>query len=156
MNSKTSVDYLKFNEINPSEFLPLLNSQKIRKHLIEHDLFTIETLTAWMSSKVEVNATSGCKVRGIVCEGELVGWCGIQLEDEKYEIAIIIDDKFWGLGKQVFQDMMCWAKELSHDDVYINFLHTRPDYKFLKKISKSVSEIELFGSKFTSYQLTVK
>ncbi|NRB37064.1 MAG: N-acetyltransferase [Pseudomonadales bacterium] len=150
------VDYLRFNEINPSEFLPLLNSQKIRKHLIEHDLFTIESLTDWMNSKIEINSISGCKVRGIVCEGELAGWCGIQLEDEKYEIAIIIDDRFWGLGKTVFKDMMDWAKELNHDDVYIHFLHTRPNYKFLKKIAVSVYETELLGSKFTSYQLTVR
>lgn len=152
----SNLDYLRFNEINPSDFLPLLNSQKIRKHLIEHELFTIDTLTAWMNSKLEVDAASGCKVRGIICEGKLAGWCGIQLEDGKYEIAIIIGDNFWGLGKKVFQDMMYWAKELGHDEVYINFLHTRPDYKFLKKIAKSTYETELFGSKFTSYQLTVK
>ena len=116
MNIKNTVDYLRFNEINPSEFLPLLNSRKIRKHLIEHDLFTVETLTAWMNSKIEVDATSGCKVRGIVCESELIGWCGIQFEDEKYEIAIIIDDKFWGLGKKIFQDMMCVANALNQHD----------------------------------------
>lgn len=152
----STVDYLRFNEINSSDFLPLLNSQKIRKHLIEHELFTIETLTAWMNSKIEVDATSGCRVRAIVFEGELAGWCGIQLEEGKYEIAIIIDDKFWGLGKKVFQDMMCWAKELDHDEVFIHFLHTRPDYKFLKKIARKVYGTELFSSKFTTYQLTVK
>ena len=59
----STVDYLIFNEINASDFLPLLNSQKIRKHLIEHELFTIETLTIWMNSKIEVDVTSGCRVR---------------------------------------------------------------------------------------------
>lgn len=151
-----TVDYPKFNTINPNDFLPLLNSKKIRKHLIEHELFTIGTLTTWMHNKMKVDATSGCKVRGIVCEGELAGWCGIQLEEGNYELAIVIDDKFWGLGKTVFKDMMCWAKELEHDEVYIHFLHTRPQYMFLKKISKNVYEADFFGSKFTTYQLTVK
>lgn len=151
-----TVNYIKFNKINPSDFLPLLNSKKIRKHLIKHDLFTIETLTAWMSSKLEVDATSGCRVRGIVYEGELAGWCGIQLEERKYELAIIIDDKFWGLGKTVFKDMMFWAKELGHNEVYIYFLHTRPDYKFLKKIAKNVYQAELLGNTFTTYQLKVE
>ena len=151
-----NIEYLRFNDIEPSDFLPLLNSQKVRKHLIDHELFTVDTLTTWMNSKIEVDATSGCKVRGIVCEGELAGWCGIQFEDEKYEIAIIIDDKYWGLGKKVFQDMMFWAKEFNHAKVYINFLHTSTEYKFLKKIAKSVYETELFGSKFTSYQLQIK
>ncbi len=152
----STVNYLRFNKINPGDFLPLLNNEKIRKHLIEHELFTIDTLTTWMNSKIEVDATSGCRVRAIVCGGELAGWCGIQLEEGKYEFAIIIDDKFWGLGKKVFQGMMCWAKELNHDDIFIHSLHTRPDYKFLKKIAKNVYESELFGSKFTTYQLTVE
>lgn len=150
------VDYFRFSEINANDFLPLLNSQKARKHLIQHELFTIETLRAWMNSKIKVDATSGCRVRAIVCDGELAGWCGIQLEEGKYEIAIIIDDKFWGLGKQVFKDMMCWAKELGHNEIFIHFLHTRPDYKFLKKIAKNMYVGEYFGSKFTTYQLTVK
>ncbi|MFV1997776.1 MAG: GNAT family N-acetyltransferase [Acidiferrobacterales bacterium] len=152
----SNVDYLRFDEITASDFLPLLNSQKIRKHLVEHELFTIDTLTTWMNSKIEVNTVSGCRVRAILCEGELAGWCGIQLEEEKYEIAIVIDDKYWGLGKQVFNDMMVWAKELDHDEIFIHFLHTRPEYKFLKKIAKNVYEADLPGRKFTTYQLTVK
>ena len=152
----SNIQYLKFTEINPADFLPLLNSERIRKHLIKHELFTIETLAAWMNSKIEVDSTSGCKVRGIVYQGELAGWCGIQMEDKKYEIAIIIDDKFWGLGKQVFRDLMGWAKEFGHDEVSINFLDTRPEYKFLKKIASSVSTTELYGSKFICYQLPVQ
>ena len=151
----STVEYPKFNTIDPSDFLPLLNSKKIRKHLINHKLFTLDTLTTWMNSKMEVDTTSGCKVRGIVCEGTLAGWCGIQYEEGKYELAIVIDDKFWGLGKTVFKEMMCWAKELEHDEVYIHFLNTRPEYKFLKKIAKSVYKADFFGSKFTIYQLTI-
>lgn len=150
-----TVEYPEFSTINPSDFLPLLNSEKIRKHLIEHDLFTIDTLTTWMHSKTEVDATLGCKVRGIICNGEVAGWCGIQFEEGKYELAIIIDDKFWGLGKTVFKELICWAKELKHNEVYIHFLHTRPEYKFLKKIAKNVYEEDFFGNKFTTYQLAV-
>jgi hypothetical protein len=150
-----NIEYVKFNEINPHDLLPLLNSPKIRTHLIEHALFTIETLTDWMNDKVQVNAIQGCKVRAIFCNTVLVGWCGIQFEDEKHEIAIIIDDKVWGLGKRVFKDMMAWAKEMGHEEVYIHFLHTRPDYKFLNKLAKSVSKTELFGNEFTCYKLAV-
>jgi len=152
----STIEYQKFNIIDPNDFLPLLNGKKIRKHLIEHELFTIETLTTWMQNKMQVDATSGCKIRGIVCRGELAGWCGIQLEEGKYELAIVIDDKFWGLGKRVFKDMMSWAKELQHNEVYIHFLHTRPEYKFLKKIAKKTYQADFFGSKFTIYQLAVK
>ncbi len=145
------IKYLRLNEVNPNYFIPLLNSRKVRKHLIEHKLFTIDTVKAWINSKIEVDFTDGCRVRAIICDNELAGWCGIQCEGGKYEISIVIDDKFWGLGKNVFHDIMYWAKELGHDVVFIHFLHTRPDYKFLQKIASNVYETELFGNKFTTY-----
>jgi len=152
----TTIKYLTFNEINPNEFIPFLNSQKIRQHLIDHTLFDLDSIKAWIDSKIEVNCTHGCRVRAIVCNNHLAGWCGIQLEDGKYEFAIVIDGQYWGLGKTVFQDMMAWAKELGHDEVFIHFLHTRPDYKFLQKIAKNVYKTDMLGSQFTTYQLAVE
>lgn len=151
-----TIEYLKLNEINPDEFIPLLNKLKIRQHLIEHEMFDADTVKAWIEAKIKVDSTSGCRVRAIVLKNQLVGWCGIQLEDEKYEIAIVIDDKLWGLGKKIFCDIMVWAKDLGHEKIYIHFLHTRPEYRFLRKLSRNIYESELYGNKFTSYELVVK
>ncbi|WKD51248.1 GNAT family N-acetyltransferase [Microbulbifer spongiae] len=151
-----AVKYQKFSEINPSDLLSMLNRTKVRKHLIDHPLFTVDTLNTWMDAKIAVDSIPGCRIRAIVFEGTLAGWCGIQLEYEKYELAIVIDDQFWGLGKAVFQDMMKWAKELGHKEVFIHFLHTRPGYRFLDKIAKSVHKTNMHGDNFTTYQLEVK
>jgi len=151
-----TIEYTKFSNVNPNDFIPLLNKQKIREHLIEHELFNTDSVTEWIKSKIKVDAIHGCRVRAIIVNNQLIGWCGIQLENEKYEIAIVIDDKFWGLGKNVFYDIMGWAKALGHEEILIHFLHTRPEYKFLRKISTKMYESELFGSKFTTYQLAVK
>ena len=150
------IEYIKLSEVNPAEFVPLLNKQKIRKHLINHPLFDEQTAKAWLETKVEVDSYQGCKVRAIFVDKQLAGWCGIQLEDEKYEIAIVIDDDYWGLGIKIFREIMSWAKELGHRTVFIHFLHTRPEYKFLRKIYKNVYESELLGSKFTTYELAVE
>lgn len=147
--------YIKLNKVRPNDFLSLLNSQKNREHLIKHEFFDEKIAKAWIESKIEVDSTDGCKVRAILYKNQLAGWCGIQLEEEKYEIAIVIDNQFWGLGKKVFSDMMCWAKELGHETVFIHFLNTRPDYKFLQKIAVNVYQSELLGNKFTTYQLAV-
>jgi hypothetical protein len=151
-----TIKYLNFNKANPKDFLPFLNNQKVREHLIEHELFDLDSVKTWIDSKIDVDSTPGCKVRMITFNDQLAGWCGIQLEDGKYEIAIVIDEQFWGLGKTVFQDMMGWAKELGHDEVFIHFLHTRPDYKFLQKIAKNVYKTDMLGSQFTTYQLAVE
>jgi len=151
-----TIEYVKFDDVKPEKFIPLLNKLKIREHLIQHELFNINSATIWMQSKILVDSSLGCKVRAININHQLIGWCGIQFEDGKYEIAIVIDDNSWGVGIKIFHEVMSWAKVLGHKEVYIHFLHTRPKYKFLQKMAKQVYESELFGSKFNSYQLTVR
>jgi len=151
-----TLKYVRLSEINRDDFICLLNKQKIRKHLIEHKLFNINNVESWIKDKIEVDSLHGCKVRAIIYNNHLAGWCGIQLENNKYEIAIVLDDKVWGIGKAVFQEIMSWAKAFGHDELFIHFHHTRPEYKFLRRISKNVYQSELLGSKFTTYQLEVE
>lgn len=150
-----SLEYVKFTDIKPLEFLPVLNKRSTREHLVDHDLFNLEMVTDWIQEKIEVDAAEGCRVRAIKVKNTLAGWCGIQLEEGKYEIAIVIDDSYWGIGKQIFREIMRWAKELGHKTIFIHFLHSRPEYKFLKKLSKNVYESELMGSKFMTYELEI-
>ena len=148
-------DYVQINQLDRSDLLTMLNKSKVREHLIEHPQFDLDSLDSWIADKNEMNATRGCRVRGIVSNSSVAGWCGIQLQDGNYEIAIVLDEQYWGLGKQVFTDIMSWAKELGHEQIYIHFLHTRPEYRFLRKISQNVFESLMHGQKFTTYQLVV-
>jgi len=150
-----SIVYVKLNKVNPIELIPLLNKHKIREHLIEHELFDESTVKDWLESKIKVDSSQGCKVRAIIINKQLAGWCGIQLEDNKYEMAIVIDEGYWGLGRKIFRDILSWAKDLGHKTIYIHLLHTRPENKYLRKISKNVHKSELLGSKFTTYELLV-
>ncbi|WP_261845167.1 GNAT family N-acetyltransferase [Aliamphritea ceti] len=149
------LEYVKLDQVKPAEFLPLLNKQTTREHLIDHASFDIHKVKEWMQCKTDIDSSQGCKVRAILVNQQLAGWCGIQLEEGKYEIAVVVDDKYWGIGKQVFREVMSWAKELGHATVFIHLLHTRPQYKFLRKMSKNVYENELLGSRFTTYELEV-
>lgn len=150
------IEYIKLNEVNPLAFISILNKQKIRKHLIEHKIFDAPAVKAWLAAKIEMDSTQGCKVRAIIVDKQLAGWCGIQLEDENFEIAVVIDDRYWGQGRKIFREIMVWAKELDHKVLFIHLLYSRPEYKFLRKISRNVTERELLGSKFTTYELVVK
>jgi hypothetical protein len=133
-----------------------LNKSKIRQHLIEHKLFDIELTKLWMHNKIKVNLQTGCKIRAVLINNNLAGWCGIQSEYGKYEIAIVIDEVYWGLGIKIFNEVMKWAKDFNHQTALIHFLYTRPEYKFLRKISKNVYQSDIFGSKFNTYEIEVK
>ena len=152
----STIEYIKLSKVNPNDFIPLLNNRKIREHLIDHEPFDTVSVRGWINAKIKVDSTYGCKVRAINFNNQLVGWCGIQYEDEKYDLAIVIDNKSWGLGKIVFNDIMRWAKSLGHKEIFIHLLHTRPEYNFLRKRSINMYKSEVLGSKFTTYQLAVK
>ena len=147
--------YVLLEELKPEDLVALLNKHRVREHLIDHEFFNSISIKSWIKEKIEADSTDGCRVRGIASGKSVAGWCGIQIENGRYEIAIVLDEKYWGIGKRIFRDVMNWAKELGHKEVFIHFLHTRPEYRFLRKISKKVFETEMLGSKFTTYQLSV-
>ncbi len=149
------VSYVRIEELNPNELLGILNKQKVREYLVSHALFDQSSIQAWIAGKVTVNSKSGCRVRGIMVDKAVAGWCGIQFENDSYELAIVLDEKYWGIGVRVFKDVITWASELGHDKVLLHLLATRPEYTFLRKRSVRVFESTLFGQKFISYELRV-
>lgn len=150
-----SIEYVSFTKIDPIDFLPVLNKPTTREHLVKHQVFDRQSINQWVQGKLEEDAAPGCKVRAIKIDNQLAGWCGIQCDEGKYEIAVVIDEAYWGIGKSVFLETLQWARELEHKSVYIHFLHTRPEYRFLKRLSKNIYKSEMLGSQFTTYELEV-
>lgn len=149
------IEYISLQDINQHELLSILNTEKVRRHLVAHDVFNEESLAKWVSDKVRVDSTDGCIVRGIRINGIVAGWCGIQFENGSYEIAIVLSEKFWGIGTRVFDDIMKSASELGHRHVVMHMLNTRSEYKFLKKMATRVYQSTIFGQNYTSYELIV-
>ena len=147
--------YVGLSEIDLDDLKALLNKKERREHLIEHSLFDSNTIKSWVKEKIQVDSKNGCRIRGIISNNSIAGWCGIQFEDEKYEVAIVLGNEYWGIGTRVFRDIMSWAHELGHDEIFIRLLHTRSEYKFLRKRSKNVFVSEHLGNRFTTYQLSV-
>ena len=155
MTDKMSLEYRTLDNVEPELFLPVLNAPTVRAHLIDHTLFDAYSIRQWINAKLKVDATPGCRVRAIICSGQLIGWCAIQREKGAYEIAIVLDRTGWGFGKIIFEDIVGWAREMGHRALQIHFLHTRHEYRFLKKISERVYTQELMGTRFTTYVLAV-
>lgn len=151
----TRLEYLHLSEISPADFLPILNKATTREHLIQHPVFDESSVTQWIAAKIDVDQTPGCRVRALRIDGTLAGWCGIQLEDGRYELAIVIDDSCWGVGKRVFAELMRWSVAFSHQTVLIHLLDTRREYRFLHKMASRVYATEMLGNRFTTYELDV-
>lgn len=137
------------------QWLKVMNNEKVREHLMPHPQFDESLLQQWLAGKLQVDSQPGCRVRAIVCNGQLAGWCGIQEAAGQYELAVVVHPRFKGVGLQAYQELMAWAKDFGHSHVLVHFLHTRPLYRFLQKRAVTVEHRELFGQQFTSYTLAV-
>ncbi|KZN70382.1 N-acetyltransferase [Pseudoalteromonas luteoviolacea] len=151
----SKIEFLRFNQVNPSELMGIVNQDSLRKHLIDHPHFDETSLQTWMDEKITTDAMHGCRIRAVYIGGVLAGWCGIQPDGNGYELAIVISQKFWGVGISIFKSLMCWAKELGHKEIRFHLLDSRPEYKALNKMSTKVHKTELSGRCFTTYYVTV-
>lgn len=142
-------------DVDLNELSNILNKQKIRIHLMEHDQFDTESITAWVTEKKRIDQQPGCRVRAVFIDEKLAGWCGIQPDEDGYELAIVIDDQYWGAGLLVFKHVMQWAKKMGHGRVLIHLLETRKSYKFLNKKAVQTFTTNMSGHDFVTYVLAV-
>ena len=135
--------------------MAVINEDSLRTHLIDHPYFDAISTQEWIEGKVKTDTIHGCRIRVVFIGGVLAGWCGIQPDDNGFELAIVISQKFWGFGISIFKTLMCWAKELDHKEVLFHLLESRPEYKALNKMSTKVQTTELAGRSFTTYYVSV-
>lgn len=150
------LEFKPFGDVRAEDFLPLVNDETVRKHLIDHPPFDAASVRIWMDDKIRIDMLPGCRVRALVIDGALVGWCGIQPDGEGVEIAIVIAKAGWGAGIAIFKEMMGWARSMGHREVRFHLLDTRPAYRFLARRSTRVKKTTLSGCGFTTYYLSVE
>ena len=155
VRSMKKISYVSFREVNTLDWLKILNEPVLRRHLVEHDIFNETTINNWVKSKLDVDAREGCRVRAIYIDKELAGWCGIQPDDNGYELAIVLANLYWGTGISIFKTMMNWAKELGHHEVLFHLLDSRREYKALKKFANKINQSQLLNRHFVSYYISV-
>ncbi|GAA6168080.1 N-acetyltransferase [Sessilibacter corallicola] len=153
MNSLT---YVNLDQIPTRELIALLNSQRVRKHLVSHDLFDETSISAWVADKCREDSKIKCIVRAIKVDHEFAGWCAIQPLDDQYEIALVLGEHYWGIGITVFKDMVAWGIELGHETLIFNLMSSRPKYKFLNEIATNISECEIMNHAFTQYEIKLR
>ena len=150
------IDYLDFDEIDPEDFLGIVNDDVLRTHLISHAYFDSASISEWMKEKINIDSLPGCRIKAVYIGGSLAGWCGIQPDESGFELAIVISKKFWGYGIKIFKSLMAWASELGHEEVLFHLLESRPEYKALRKMANKVQKTERFGRVFTTYFISVR
>lgn len=151
----SEIEFHSFKQVSPEDFMEILNEDSLRTHLIDHPYFDSVSLQAWIDEKINVDSIQGCRIRAVYIDGELAGWCGIQPDDNRFELAIVISQKFWGFGISIFKSLIRWADKIGHKEVLFHLLDSRPEYKVLNKMASKVHKTELLGRCFTTYYIPI-
>ncbi|MCB1754452.1 MAG: N-acetyltransferase [Gammaproteobacteria bacterium] len=142
-------------QVDPKDLMAVVNQDSLRAHLVDHPYFNITSIQAWIEDKIETDAIQGCRVRVVSVDGVVAGWCGLQPDDDGFEIAIVISQRFWGCGIPVFKTLMRWAGEFGHKEVLFHLLDSRREYRVLAKMATKVNRTQLLGRDFTTYYFSV-
>jgi len=135
--------------------MAIVNEDSLRAHLVDHPYFDAISLQEWMGDKIKMDAVEGCRIRAVYIGEVLAGWCGIQPDDNGFELAVVISQKYWGSGIPIFKELMRWANELGHKEIIFHLLETRPEYKALNRMATKVHKTEQLGRCFTTYHIPV-
>lgn len=149
------IEFIHFDQAKLEELLPVLNEQELRIHLVEHEEFSLESIGKWAKEKADIDSLPGCRLRVVLVNGATAGWCGIQPDENGFEIAIVLSRHFWGVGISIFRELIEWAAELGHKELLFHLLDSRPEYKSLKRLSSKVETNQLMGRSFTTYYIAV-
>ncbi|BFM04985.1 GNAT family N-acetyltransferase [Halioxenophilus aromaticivorans] len=151
-----SITYPTLAEVDQTQLLAILNAQSTRSHLVAHNPFNPHSLQQWVTDKQALDDQPGYKVRAVVVDDELAGWCGLQPDEQSVEAAIVVAKHYWGLGPRVFADLLHWAKSFGHKEVVIHLLHSRRVYRHLERRAIRMATSERLGQRFTSYVFAVE
>lgn len=150
------LSYHEFDSSLAEEWIKLLNSELVRKHLIQHPPFTTESVKVWLQSKIKEDQESGCRIRAIHSNGELVGWCGVQRQSGNYEIALVLSPAYWGRGREVAKQIIKWAQELGHNELLAHLPLTRPQTKALERLfGQPIGSTNIHGHIFNTYRIEI-
>jgi len=66
---------------------------------------------------------------------------------------MVLSPEAWGIGPVIFRELRDWAHALGYEKARLHLLDSRKKYQALEKLADSVSQTELMGRCFTTYEL---
>jgi hypothetical protein len=126
MLADMAIAYRNIDDVDLTEMCTILNSDDVRHHLIKHDLFTEHSIKEWISGKKSLCLLDPrVYIKSCYFEQRLMGWCGIQMENGRYGLGIILDKDYWGFGRQIYRHLLDVADRLKIRELYVYLLGNR-------------------------------
>ena len=141
-----------------NQWLDLFNNKKVRRHMpLASDFVDTEWVENWIRLKIESSENCPFKVQSVWINENFAGWAAIQKDDIDYEMAIVLNPTYWGVGINVFQRLIKDFQESKIKENLYVYLPISRNIKNIAKKFKVIDEgiIEIDGIQFTKLRLNV-
>lgn len=72
-----------------------------------------------------------------------------------YELALVLDAAWWGVGRRVYQALLTWARTFGHATVLVRLHQSRRPSTWLLQLALSVESHAHMGSHFVTHRIPV-
>lgn len=150
----------KLNEVDKDLIIQLLTHPSVQRHMpLSSESFGEKEYDAFIAAKAKIWEEHGFGPSAYFVDGVFIGWAGIQPDEgDDFEIAIVLEPKSWGYGRQIYQDLIQQAfVELNLNSITILFPPSRTRIKGIFKAGFiEEGEVLIESERFIRYRLTNK
>ena len=104
------ISLARLTAVAPDALIGLMNDPAVRRHLpLARGVFDSAACERFVAAKEAIWAEHGYGPYGFLCDGELVGWGGLQPEEGDVDLGLVLQPQFWGSGPALYQHFLTEA-----------------------------------------------
>lgn len=151
------IQFDRLSKISIVDIIELNTNDRVLKQmpLANGTIFDKEKCIAWVNEKEKQWTEYGYGPWAFTIDGKFIGWGGLQYEDGDADLALVLHPQYWGVGKQVFNEIIKRAfNEMGFESITILLPPTRKKLKAIYSLGFELDgEVTLSNEHFIRYRL---
>jgi|TARA_Y100000816_G_C26089530_1_gene575541 GNAT superfamily N-acetyltransferase len=152
-----NIQFCRLSHIKIADIIALNTNDRVLKQmpLADGTQFDEQQCIAWVKGKEKQWQEHGYGPWAFLVNDKFAGWGGLQYEDGDADLALVLHPQYWGLGKQIFNEIIKRAfNEMGFESVTILLPPTRKNLKGIYLLGFELEgEVILSGERFIKYRL---
>lgn len=151
-----NIEFKRLTEVDKYEIIELMNNKLVRRHMpLLKEEFNESVCNKFINSKELLWLEYGYGPWGFIYNGTFVGWGGLQPENGEADMALVLHPKYWGLGKILYEKIICKAfNQMELNSITVLLPPSRTLVKGLLRLGFIVDcKLEIKNEHFIRYRL---
>lgn len=150
------IGFRRLTEVETADIVELMNQPVLRHFMpLLGESFSDSDCAAFVAAKESLWHEHGYGPWGFYVDGQFAGWGGLQFENGEPDLALVLHPRFWGMGRQFFDEIIGRAfGEMGFETVTALLPPSRMRVRGLLRLGFYVDgELAIEGERFVRFRL---